>query len=148
MMRPFAFLGFGLCVAVGCSSSETRFQAGTSASTAASSGSGASGGSGGGAGSTTSSSNAGTGGFDPGGTSGAGGKEPLVNLVPNGDFSQGNTQFASDYLFATSNTIEGEYTVTTSPQLFNGSLVNVGDHTTGNGNMFGDDFRGLSGGGR
>lgn len=64
------------------------------------------------------------------------GKPPVPNLVPNGDFEAGNTQFASDYTYATINTVEGEYTVGTNPQAFNGNLLVVGDHTTGKGLMF------------
>lgn len=64
------------------------------------------------------------------------GKPSLVNLVPNGDFEQGNVLFGSDYSFATTNTVEGEYTVGLNGQLFNGSLVAKGDHTTTQGKMF------------
>jgi hypothetical protein len=58
------------------------------------------------------------------------------NLVPNGDFEQGNTLFGSDYSYATINTVEGEYTVGTNGQAFNGSLESTGDHTTGSSKMF------------
>lgn len=64
------------------------------------------------------------------------GKPPVPNLVPNGDFEAGNTQFASDYTYATFNTVEGEYTVGTNPQAFNGNLLMIGDHTSGTGQMF------------
>jgi len=64
------------------------------------------------------------------------GKPPVPNLVPNGDFEAGNTQFSSDYTYATVNTVEGEYTVGTNPQAFNGNLLVVGDHTSGKGLMF------------
>ena len=64
------------------------------------------------------------------------GKPSAPNLVANGDFEQGNVLFGSDYVFATNNTLEGEYTVGTSGQKFNGSLVNAGDHTSGLGQMF------------
>lgn len=63
-------------------------------------------------------------------------KPPVDNLVPNGDFEAGNTQFSSDYTYATFNTVEGEYTVGTNPQAFNGNLLMIGDHTTGTGMMF------------
>ena len=62
--------------------------------------------------------------------------KPLVNLVPNGDFSAGNVGFSSDYAYAPKNQVEGEYTVGADPQAFNGSLLSVGDHTTGSGLMF------------
>lgn len=63
-------------------------------------------------------------------------KPPVENLVPNGDFEAGNTQFSSDYTYATLNTVEGEYTVGTNPRAFNGNLLMIGDHTTGAGMMF------------
>jgi len=66
----------------------------------------------------------------------ADGKPSAPNLIANGDFEQGNVLFGSDYAFATNNTVEGEYTVGTSGQAFNGSLVNAGDHTSGIGKMF------------
>lgn len=63
-------------------------------------------------------------------------KPPVQNLVPNGDFSAGNTQFFTDYSYAGFNTLEGEYTVGTDPRAFNGNLLMVGDHTTTDGLMF------------
>jgi hypothetical protein len=77
--------------------------------------------------------------FDAGGSDAApsdASKPEVPNLVPNGDFSAGNTQFASDYAYAGLNTVEGEYTVGTNPQAFNGNLLVIGDHTTGDGLMF------------
>jgi len=64
------------------------------------------------------------------------GKPSPVNLIPNGDFEQGNTLFGSDYSYATTNTLEGQYTVGTNGQAFNGALVAAGDHTSGTGKMF------------
>jgi hypothetical protein len=64
------------------------------------------------------------------------GKPSPVNLIPNGDFEQGNTLFGSDYSYATTNTLEGQYTVGTNGQAFNGALVAAGDHTSGAGQMF------------
>jgi len=64
------------------------------------------------------------------------GKPSPVNLIPNGDFEQGNTLFGSDYAYATTNTLEGQYTVGTNGQAFNGALVAAGDHTSGAGKMF------------
>jgi hypothetical protein len=62
---------------------------------------------------------------------------PLVNLIANGDFEQGNTSFASDYAYASpTNSAEGQYTVGLTGQAFNGALVTAGDHTTGSGLMF------------
>ncbi len=58
------------------------------------------------------------------------------NLIPNGDFEQGNTLFGSDYAYATINTVEGQYTVGTNGQAFNGALESTGDHTSGSSQMF------------
>lgn len=58
-----------------------------------------------------------------------------VNLITNGNFSAGNSGFTSAYNFAANNTTEGQYFVGTSPQAWNPSLSNCGDHTSGNGNM-------------
>jgi gliding motility-associated-like protein len=57
------------------------------------------------------------------------------NLIVNGDFSAGNTGFTSDYIFATTNTTEGQYAVGPNPQQWNPATNNCRDHTTGNGNM-------------
>jgi hypothetical protein len=64
------------------------------------------------------------------------GKPSFVNLIANGNFEQGNTLFGSDYAFATNNTAEGQYTIGTNGQAFNGALVSAGDHTTGSSLMF------------
>lgn len=64
------------------------------------------------------------------------GKPSAPNLIFNGDFEQGNVSFASDYTYATTNTVEGEYTVGTNGQAFNGSLVTAGDHTPVGDKMF------------
>ena len=57
------------------------------------------------------------------------------NIITNGDFSGGNTGFTSAYNYATPNVTEGQYFVGPSPQAWNASLSNCGDHTGGNGNM-------------
>jgi hypothetical protein len=64
------------------------------------------------------------------------GKITAPNLVPNGDFEKGNVLFGSDYSYAQQNTLEGQYTVGTNGQAFNGALVSFGDHTSGKSNMF------------
>jgi len=65
------------------------------------------------------------------------GKPSPVNLIPNGDFEQGNTSFGSDYAYAaTTNTVEGQYTVGKNAQTWNGALVSAGDHTSGSSLMF------------
>jgi hypothetical protein len=71
----------------------------------------------------------------------ADGLHAATNLVPNGDFTLGNTGFGSDYAFASftpcGNTAENQYTIATNPATWNCSalVVSVGDHTTGTGNM-------------
>jgi gliding motility-associated-like protein len=57
------------------------------------------------------------------------------NLITNGDFSQGNSSFTSDYKYVTSNTTEGEYFVGTNPIAWNSNSGPCTDHTTGLGNM-------------
>ncbi len=57
------------------------------------------------------------------------------NIIDNGDFENGNTGFTSQYSYAAVNTIEGEYTVGSNPQSWNGALGSFGDHTTGTGKM-------------
>lgn len=57
------------------------------------------------------------------------------NLIKNGDFSQGNTDFTSQYNYASSNLTEGQYFIGADPQSWNGGLGNCKDHTSGNGNM-------------
>ena len=59
------------------------------------------------------------------------------NLVPNGDFESGNTQFGSDYTFSpASNTAAAQYTIRTDPFPWNPFFISAGDHTSGSGNMF------------
>lgn len=53
----------------------------------------------------------------------------------NADFEVGNLGFASDYQFADFNSAEGQFTVRSDPQNWNGEFVNFGDHTTGAGKM-------------
>jgi len=57
------------------------------------------------------------------------------NIIVNGDFSQGNTGFTSEYSYATPNLTEGQYYVGVNPNAWNGNLSACGDHTSGNGNM-------------
>lgn len=58
-----------------------------------------------------------------------------ADLIANGSFSAGNTGFVTGYVFATYNTLEGEYGVNTRPNYFNPAGSSFGDHTTGTGNM-------------
>lgn len=62
-------------------------------------------------------------------------KSTAQNLLVNGDFEQGNEAFTTGYTFANQNTIEGQYTVDTNPNLFNSAGASFGDHTTGSGQM-------------
>jgi len=58
------------------------------------------------------------------------------NLIVNGDFSAGNTGFSSSYTYKTPpNTSPGQYYVSTNANLWNTSMQNCGDHTTGTGNF-------------
>lgn len=58
------------------------------------------------------------------------------NLVVNGDFSQGNTGFASGYTYnPPPNTQGAQYFVGTNSQAWNVGMMSCGDHTTGTGNM-------------
>ncbi len=58
------------------------------------------------------------------------------NLIPNGDFSAGNTGFTSDYTFVTTNSIiNAEYGVVANAQAWNAGASPCNDHTTGTGNM-------------
>jgi len=53
----------------------------------------------------------------------------------NADFEAGDLGFASEYQFADFNSAEGQFTVRSDPQNWNGEFVNFGDHTTGTGKM-------------
>ncbi len=57
------------------------------------------------------------------------------NLVTNGNFSQGNTGFTSDYTSTSSNTAAAQFTIGTNPATWQAAFANCGDHSTGTGNM-------------
>lgn len=57
------------------------------------------------------------------------------NLVVNGDFSQGNTGFTSDYTQAFPNILEAQYWVDNNPTAWNGGLNACTEHTSGTGKM-------------
>lgn len=60
-----------------------------------------------------------------------------VNLVSNGDFSNGFADFASDYRQAGSSLWDpGTYTVSDDPSEWHPWFAPIGDHTTGTGQMF------------
>ena len=58
-----------------------------------------------------------------------------LNLIVNGDFTNGNAGFVSHYVYAPVNRSEGEYFVAAHPHTWNQSMFACGDHTSGNGNM-------------
>ena len=62
-------------------------------------------------------------------------KELGPNLVTNGNFSDGNSGFISEYSYATPNTTEGQIYVGTNPTSWNPSLGTCTDHTGNSGNM-------------
>lgn len=57
------------------------------------------------------------------------------NLVVNGDFSQGNTGFTSDYSAASPNTKEAEYYIANDSYTWNANFNSCVEHTTGTGKM-------------
>lgn len=59
-----------------------------------------------------------------------------ANIVVNGDFSQGNTGFNSDYNFTLSNNAAGQYGVAATPAGWSSGInSNCRDHSSGTGNM-------------
>ncbi len=59
----------------------------------------------------------------------------LSNLLVNGDFSQGNTGFTSQYNYSSDLQPEGNYFVGYDPLDYHPNGANFGDHTTGTGLM-------------
>ena len=57
------------------------------------------------------------------------------NLVVNGDFSNGNTGFSSDYTYSTSGLPTGVYFVGNNPTSWHPNMPPCKDHTTGSGNI-------------
>lgn len=61
---------------------------------------------------------------------------PSGNLIPNSDFSFGDTLFSSDYTLYLANVWKpGKRVIATSPKLLHPSFSDCHDHTTGTGNM-------------
>ncbi len=63
-----------------------------------------------------------------------------ANMVLNGDFSQGNIGFSSDYIYCNigtvpTNGLQGAYGVLTNPKNWFNAFYNCLDHSTPNGNM-------------
>ena len=63
-----------------------------------------------------------------------------TNLVVNGNFSNGNTGFFTNYTYGTGGSwgllsLEGQYAISTNPQLTHTNFVSCGDHTSGTGQM-------------
>lgn len=62
-------------------------------------------------------------------------KQSGANVITNGNFSNGNTAFVSEYNYAAQNTAEGQYFVGTNPSAWNATLSGCTDHTGNSGNM-------------
>lgn len=58
-----------------------------------------------------------------------------ANLITNGDFSGGNSGFASQYRYSSGSTAETTYFVGSNPRDLHPDAASFGDHTTGNGLM-------------
>lgn len=66
-----------------------------------------------------------------------GGSVNAANLIVNGDFSGGNSGFASGYRFTTTNLVpDTTYAVATDPHDLHPGAFSFGDHTSGSGKMF------------
>ncbi len=66
--------------------------------------------------------------------------ESNINAITNGDFSNGNSGFTSDYTVGTGGafgqlTNPATYAITTNPSLVHTQFASFGDHTTGTGQM-------------
>ncbi|MCU0430541.1 MAG: T9SS type A sorting domain-containing protein [Cytophagaceae bacterium] len=59
----------------------------------------------------------------------------LSNIITNSAFSDGVSGFNSDYNLVAGNVMPGQYTVSNNPNGLNTYFANIGDHTTGSGNM-------------
>lgn len=61
----------------------------------------------------------------------------LINLIQNGDFENGNTSFSSDLTYDPTPpfSTDGYYAIGTNPVDWFSSWLNIGDHTSGSGNM-------------
>ena len=57
------------------------------------------------------------------------------NLIPNGNFSQGNTGFTSGYIYQSNLWPEATYYIGTNPFTYHANFAPCTDHTTGTGNM-------------
>jgi large repetitive protein len=60
---------------------------------------------------------------------------PSGQVIPNGDFSSGNTAFSSAYGYNSNLWVEGQYYVTNDPNLTHPNFSACTDHTGGSGNM-------------
>ncbi len=57
-------------------------------------------------------------------------------MIKNGDFEAGNTDFKTDYVYSPSDiSSEGFYAIVTNPQAIHATLSDCSDHTSGAGNM-------------
>ncbi len=58
------------------------------------------------------------------------------NLIPNGNFSSGNSGYTSDYFYNSPNSGMGQIFIASNPQLWKAGFCNAcADHTTGTGNL-------------
>lgn len=62
------------------------------------------------------------------------------NVITNGNFESGNTNFSTDYVYGTGGSFGtlsngGQYAISTSPSLVHTNFMSCGDHTSGTGNM-------------
>jgi hypothetical protein len=62
-------------------------------------------------------------------------KSSGTELIVNGDFSAGNVGFTTGYSYNASAVTPGTYSIGTNPNTLNSYFANMGDHTTGTGNM-------------
>lgn len=61
-----------------------------------------------------------------------------VNLIQNGDFSQGDTLFTTEYNYVANPNpfgVQSSYSIVTNPNAWFTAFASCGDHTTGTGNM-------------
>ena len=62
--------------------------------------------------------------------------ENNINLIKNGDFTNGNNSFTSDYKYTTNDLVpEGNYAVGINPHSYHDAFSACKDHTSGSGNM-------------
>ncbi|MBN2779127.1 MAG: hypothetical protein JXR36_15955, partial [Bacteroidales bacterium] len=63
------------------------------------------------------------------------GYDASCTVIENGDFSNGNTGFTTEYNYSSNLFPEGNYMIGTNPNTYHTSFATCGDHTTGSDNM-------------